>query len=88
MRRVHNELTVGPPTDFATRSRDTWLTARVKSALLGTRGLDAIHVKVVTENGVVYLMGLVSRGEGDQVARRVQQVEGVRRVVKVFEYQG
>ncbi len=86
VRRVHNELTVGKPIDFSTRSADTWLTTKVKSALLGTEGLNAIHTKVITENGVVYLMGLVTHKEGDAVARRVQQVEGVKRVVKVFEY--
>ncbi len=86
VRRIHNELTVGPPAPFATRNRDAWITAKAKSALLQTKGLDSLHVKVVTEEGAVYLMGLLSRQEAEEVARRVQQVKGVRRVVKVFEY--
>ncbi len=86
VRRVHNEITVGPPTDFRARSRDAWLTAKIKSTLLSSKGVRAIHVKVVTEDGVAYLMGLLKRDEADKVARLVQQVEGVKRVVKVFEY--
>jgi len=88
VRGVHNEITVGPPTDFRTRSHDTWLTTKIKSTLLSSKGVRAIHVKVVTENGVAYLMGLLKRQEADDVARLVQQVEGVKRVVKVFEYIG
>ncbi|MFQ5487457.1 MAG: BON domain-containing protein, partial [Gammaproteobacteria bacterium] len=69
-----------------TRSRDTWITTKIKSTLLSSKGVRAIHVKVVTENGVAYLMGLLKHQEADKVARLVQQVEGVKRVVKVFEY--
>lgn len=86
VRGVHNEITVAPPTDFRTRSRDTWITTKIKSTLLSSKGVRAIHVKVVTENGVAYLMGLLKHQEADKVARLVQQVEGVKRVVKVFEY--
>ncbi len=86
VRRVHNEIALGEPIPFSVRNRDIWITTKVKSALLGSKGLEAIHVKVVTEDGVVYLMGLLTRREAEDVARRVQQVKGVKRVVKVFEY--
>ncbi len=86
IRRIHNEITIEEPTSFKTRSNDTWITTKAKSTLLGAKGLEATHIKVVTENGVVYLMGLVTRQEGDTAAKTVQQVTGVQRVVKVFEY--
>jgi len=86
IRRIHNEISIDEPTTFKTRSNDTWITTKTKSTLLGAKGLDATHVKVVTENSVVYLMGLITRKDGDTAAKTVQQVTGVQRVVKVFEY--
>ena len=83
---VHDEISIENPTTFNTRSNDTWITTKCKSTLLGAKGLEATHIKVVTEDGVVYLMGLVTRQEGDTAAKTVQQVTGVQRVVKVFEY--
>lgn len=86
VRRIHNEIAIEEPTSFKTRSSDTWITTKTKSTLLGAKGLEATHVKVVTENGVVYLMGLVTHEQGNTAAKTVQQVSGVQRVVKVFEY--
>lgn len=86
VRGIHNEISIENPTSFNTRSNDTWITTKCKSTLLGAKGLEATHIKIVTEDGVVYLMGLVTRQEGDTAAKTVQQVTGVQRVVKVFEY--
>lgn len=86
VRRIHNEISIEEPTSLKTRSNDTWITTKVKSTLLGAKGIEAAHVKVITENGVVYLMGLVTHENGDTAAKTVQQVNGVQRVVKVFEY--
>ena len=86
VRRIHNEISIEEPTSLKTRSNDTWVTTKVKSTLLGAKGLEAVHIKVITENGVVYLMGLVTHQDGDTAAKTVQQVKGVQRVVKVFEY--
>ena len=86
VRTIHDELEIAPPTSVKQQSRDTWLTTRVKSAMLGAEGLDAAHIKVVTENDVVYLMGLVAHAEGERAARTAQTVEGVKRIVTVFEY--
>lgn len=86
VRKIHNHIEIGPPTSLRQRSRDTLTTAKVKSMLLGEEGLPAVHTKVVTENDVVYLMGLVTRDAADQIARVVQRIDGVKRVVKVFEY--
>jgi osmotically-inducible protein OsmY len=90
VKRVHNEVTVGPPSTLLSRSTDTVITGKVKTGLIGIRdieGFDPTRVKVVTEHSVVYLMGMVTRTEGDRSAEVASQVGGVERVVKVFEYQ-
>ena len=69
-----------------TRSSDTWLTTKVKSALLANQETEGNRVKVVTENGVVYLMGLLSRAEAERVAEVARASYGVQRVVQIFEY--
>lgn len=85
---VKNELVVGPVSDSNTRTGDTGITSRVKSRLLSELGAGlAHHVKVVTENGSVYLMGLVSREEAVQAVEITRHTRGVQRIVKVFEYQ-
>lgn len=85
-RRVHNELEVRGPTSHVARTNDAWLTSKVKSRLLATRGVPGSRVKVETENGVVYLMGLVTPVEADSAAAAAQKVFGVQKIVKVFEY--
>jgi len=88
VRRVHNEIAIAAPSAYSARTSDSWITAKVKTALFKVEreGFDPTRVKVVTEGGVVYLMGLVSRAEADAVVDQVRQVGGVQRVVKVFEY--
>jgi osmotically-inducible protein OsmY len=89
VQRVINELTVGPNTSLWRQGEDVVLTSRAKLALLDVKvaGFDATRVKVVTENAVVYLLGLVSPEEGDAAAEQVRYVPGISRVVKLFEYQ-
>lgn len=86
--RVFDEVTIGPPTSLTQQSQDALLTSRSKFALtkISLPGFDPTRVKVVTENGVVYLMGLVSQDEADASAEQVRYVPGVNRVVKLFEY--
>lgn len=86
VRKVHNEIVVAAPSAMLSRSGDTWITGKVKTVLLNKQKLDATRVKVVTENGIVYLMGLVTRTEADAATDVTRQVQGVQRVVKVFEY--
>lgn len=86
VRKVHNEIAVAAPSAMISRSSDTWITGKVKTLLLNAQKLDAARVKVVTENGIVFLMGLVTRAEGDSATDVTRQVSGVQRVVKVFEY--
>jgi osmotically-inducible protein OsmY len=89
VRLVHNEISIAAPNSMMTRSSDTLITAKVKTALFNIKGLedfDPTRVKVVTEDGVVYLMGLVHRHEADAVTAQARQVSGAMKIVKVFEY--
>ena len=89
VRVVHNEITIAAPNSYMTRSSDSLITAKVKGSLFGIKGhdgFDPTRVKVVTENGVVYLMGILFRPEADAVATKGSRVSGVQKVVKLFEY--
>ncbi len=87
IRRIYNEVNVSKSTRFTRRVDDTWITTKVKTAMIKTGGLHSTEIKVVTENGVVYLLGLVSRTQGNLAADAARRVAGVQKVVKVFEYQ-
>ena len=89
VRVVHNEIAIAAPNSYMTRSSDSLITAKVKGSLFGIKGqegFDPTRVKVVTENGIVYLMGILYRLEADAVATRASRVSGVQKVVKLFEY--
>ncbi|HLS99319.1 MAG: BON domain-containing protein [Porticoccaceae bacterium] len=86
VRQVHNEIQVLPKTSLMSRASDSWLTTKVKSKLIAYKDIDSSKIKVVTENGVVYLMGLVFPDEGNRAAKVTSETKGVRKVVKVFEY--
>jgi osmotically-inducible protein OsmY len=86
---VHNEMVIAEPSSIASRSHDTVITTKVKSSLSNIKnlpGFDATRVKVVTENGVVYLMGLLYRNEAHVAAEMARRESGVKQVVMVFEY--
>jgi osmotically-inducible protein OsmY len=86
--QVVDEVTIGAPISLMRQSEDVLVTSRSKFALTKIRlpEFDPTRVKVVTEGGVVYLMGLVSYDEADAAAEQVRYVPGVKRVVKLFEY--
>lgn len=86
VRRTVNEVQIAPRASFGSRTRDTWLTTKVKTRLIYTEDLDSTRVKVVTANGAVYLLGLVTQKEADLAAEAARAVGGVARVVKIFEY--
>jgi len=86
IKRLHNEIHVAPPTSMETRSQDTWLTTRVKSAMLQHKTLNALQIKVISENSIVYLMGMVTHAEARAAATTAQSVKGVKAVTTVFEY--
>lgn len=83
---VHNELEVGPASSFLVRSGDALLSSKLKTLMLADPTVAGMRTKVVTENGVVYLMGLVTRQEADLAVDLVSQASGVAKVVRAFEY--
>jgi osmotically-inducible protein OsmY len=85
VRRIYNELEISAPSSAMTRTSDTWITAKVKSWLLGSSDIEGGRVKVVTENGVVYLMGLATKAEADRISESASDTSGVQRVVRLFE---
>ncbi|AUL48645.1 phospholipid-binding protein [Bordetella trematum] len=85
VKRVSNQLTVGPAASFSTRSNDTWLTSKVRSTLINTKYVPSRTILVTTDKGVVYLMGLVTQAEGDYAANATAGVSGVNKVVKSFD---
>lgn len=86
IKHIWNEVVVAQPASLLERSDDTWITTAVKTELLATRGVPSNHIKVVTSNKVVYLMGIVTRTQGRLAADAARRVSGVRQVVEVFEY--
>ena len=86
IRRLYNEVTVAAPTSEKRRVEDSWITTKAKTELLATKDLHSTQMKVLTENGTVYLLGLVTQTQGDMAADVVRRVSGVERVVKLFEY--
>lgn len=85
IRKVFNELRVADPENISTFS-DSWITTKVKSSLAAEKGLDSKRINVTTEAGEVFLMGLVTRAEGDKAALVARNIAGVKKVVKIFEY--
>lgn len=83
---VHNELEIGAPISMLARASDGWITTRVKARLLFGPDVPGRRIKVVTENGVVYLMGLLTREETEQAVTAAREVYGVQKIVKIVEY--
>lgn len=88
VRQVINEIKIEPEATLAEQGQDVYLTTTISMNLFDIEvpGFDVTRVKVVTERGVVYLMGLVTEQEANAVVNRVRYIAGVRKVVKVFEY--
>lgn len=86
VRSVTNELAVGASSSYKSRSNDALITARVKGSFMDAGKFHANHVKVLTEDSVVYLLGLVAPQEADDAVEIARSTNGVRKVVKVFEY--
>ena len=87
VRGTFDEMTVAPATALSSRTNDSYITSKVKARFVDARKFNPVHVKVVTENSVVYLMGIVKKQEADAATEIARTTSGVRRVVRVFEYQ-
>lgn len=86
VRHVYNALEIAGNTSMVARANDAWLTAKIKTRLYADSDTPAARTKVVTEDGVVYLMGLLTHKEADHVVQEVQKVGGVQKIVKIIEY--
>lgn len=86
VKRVHNELAIAAPSALPSRSSDTWITSKIKAKLTTDEQADPFLVKVVTERGTVYLMGMVTHAEADRAVDIAKNSGGVQRVIKIFEY--
>lgn len=83
---VYNLITISSPSSSLTRLSDAWITSKIKTKLLTSNDVDASKVKVVTENGTVYLMGVLQECEADAAVDIASSTDGVARVVRVFSY--
>lgn len=86
VRHVTNELVIGPKSSLSSRANDTYLTSKIKVRFLSENRFQANFVKIITENNVVYLMGLVTKQEAEDAVDIARNTQGVDKVVKVFEY--
>jgi osmotically-inducible protein OsmY len=87
VKRVYNQLEVHSSLSLVQQSNDTLVTSKVKSMMLATKKLHSTQIKVVTENKVVYLMGIVTRVQASLAASTASHITGVSKVVEVFEYE-
>lgn len=86
VKKVHNELQVLQPSSLLARNNDAWLTTKIKSQMLADANIPGSRVKIITENGIVYMLGLLTQQEATRATNLVQGVSGVQKIVKLFEY--
>ncbi|MHA6193213.1 BON domain-containing protein [Pseudomonas wadenswilerensis] len=86
VKKVHNELQVLQPSSLLARNNDAWLTTKIKTQMFADNSIPGSRIKVVTENGIVYLLGLMTQAEANRATNLVQGVGGVQKIVKLFEY--
>jgi osmotically-inducible protein OsmY len=86
VRRVYNQITIGPNNTLKNQAKDAWLTTKIKTSMLAKSGLKSGAFKVLSENSVVFLMGEVSHEQANLAVDVARRIEGVDRVVKLFKY--
>ena len=84
--KVHNQIRIRNITSVGTQTNDVWLTSKIKTALFSSGKVNAKNIKVVTENGEVFLMGIVPKREADIAVNITRNINGVKKVFKGFEY--
>ncbi|HCN46597.1 MAG TPA: phospholipid-binding protein [Pseudomonas sp.] len=86
VKKVHNELQVLEPSSLLARNNDAWLTTKIKTQMLADANIPGSRIKIITENGIVYMLGLMTQAEANRATNLVQGVSGVQKIVKLFEY--
>ena len=86
VRKLYNEITINNPTNAWRRTQDAGITSNVRSHMLAKKGLESGAIQIVTENGIVYLMGDVTHAQAELAVNVARKIPGVVRVVKLFQY--
>lgn len=86
VRRVYDEISIENPISISQKTTDTWITGQIRSLMLQRKGLESGSIRIVTENSVVYLMGIVTHEQASLAVDVARHVQGVRKVVKIFQY--
>ncbi|MDQ2994908.1 MAG: BON domain-containing protein [Pseudomonadota bacterium] len=86
VKRVHDQLRIARHITVSQATSDTWITTKIKTLMVAEKNLNSTHIKVVTDNGTVFLFGLVDRRQADLATNVTRHVPGVKKVVKLFEY--
>ncbi|KTD44869.1 BON domain-containing protein [Legionella quateirensis] len=86
VKRVYDEISVDNPLPLTQRSKDSLITGQIRSNMLTKKGLESGSIRIVTENGVVYLMGIVTPEQASLAVDVARRINGVRKVVKIFQY--
>ncbi len=86
VKQVYEQIRLRAPLPLAQVSSDTWLTTKIKSALIASKKLRHVDIKVMTENSEVFLLGYVTKDQADEATEIVRNISGVRQVIQVFQY--
>ncbi len=86
VRKIYNEISIGQPIGVIQTTEDSGITSNVRSHMLAKKGLESGAIRIVTENGVVYLMGDVTHPQAELAINVAREIRGVQKVVKVFQY--
>ena len=81
---VYDEISVGPIVPISTYANDGWITTKVKSRFVSK--VNPLHFKIITEKGVVYIMGLTTKEEGALASKIASRTKGVNKVVEIYAY--
>lgn len=84
--RIYNEIAIDNPVSLSQRGKDGWIASQARAKMLAKNGLESGSIRIVTENSVIYLMGIVTPGQAQLAVDVARQIPGVRKVVKVFRY--
>jgi len=86
VRQVYNELAIAPQTSFLSRAKDNWIQSHIKGKLLFNADIDSSKVKIIAEDNVIYLMGLLTKVQAEKITEIVRKTRGVAKVVRAIEY--
>lgn len=86
IKKLHNQIRLGSPIPPSVVANDAWVASKVKAKLIADKRIDGLHIEIEVENSEVFLMGLVSQQESNIAVDITRNIEGVKQVIKAFEY--